>query len=131
VKSSLVLADSCVWIELFADGPNAARYALLLDGGVLVPPIVAAEVRRWFLRERGESDAARVCAALMSGIPVEATAAVGFLAADLGVAHQLAMADAFVLAHAHAASAELVTQDAHFLGLPGVRYVPRDGLPVT
>jgi len=46
-------------------------------------------------------------------------------AADLSLAHGLAMADAMVLATAHGMRAELITSDADFAAVPGVTYLPR------
>jgi predicted nucleic acid-binding protein len=51
----------------------------------------------------------------------------GLAAARVGIAHELGMADAIVYATALTFRAELVTSDAHFVGLPGVRYYPCGG----
>jgi predicted nucleic acid-binding protein len=125
----MILADSCVWIEWFADGPNASAYEADLEGPVLVPPIVLAEVTRWFLRERGADELRRVQAQLVAKQVHPMTAAIGNLAGELGVRHGLAMADAIVYAHAVASGTSLVTQDAHFRGLAGVDLRP--GLRAT
>ena len=119
------LADSCVWIEWFTDGPNAGKYAPLLNGDVVVTPLVLAEVSRWILRERGEDAMTRVQALLMSRVVEPMTAAVGNLAGELGHRRGLAMADAVIYAHAVTLGIPLVTQDEHFRGLPDVEWVPR------
>ena len=54
-------------------------------------------------------------------IPLSADLALS--AADVGLRHGLATADAIVYATALSAQAELVTRDAHFRGLPGAAYV--------
>lgn len=52
-------------------------------------------------------------------------AGVALRASSLGRAYQLALADAIIYATACEYGAELWTQDAHFNGLPGVRYFPK------
>lgn len=121
----MVVADSCVWIEWFVDGPNADAYAPFVEGDVVVPPLVLAEVTRWFLRERGEEDLRRVQAVMMSCRVEPMTAAIGNLAGELGHHHRLAMADAVIYAHALTLGIPLVTQDEHFRELPGVQWFPR------
>jgi predicted nucleic acid-binding protein len=44
-------------------------------------------------------------------------------AADMGIDHGLALADAIVFATAHTKKAELITSDADFERLPGVTYL--------
>lgn len=46
-------------------------------------------------------------------------------AAEIGLRHKLAMADAIVYATAQLLEADLLTCDAHFKDLDGVRYVPK------
>jgi len=51
---------------------------------------------------------------------VDLTEELALTAADLSLAHRLAMADSMMLAAARAHKAELVTTDAGFEGVPGV-----------
>ena len=46
-------------------------------------------------------------------------------AAEIGLRHKLATADAIVYATAQLFEADLLTCDAHFKDLDGVRYVPK------
>ena len=72
------LVDSSGWLEYFADGPNAGRFAgpLSEPGRLVVPTVSLYEVFRVVLRERGEDDAIRAAARLQPpGIEARATAA--------------------------------------------------------
>jgi predicted nucleic acid-binding protein len=55
---------------------------------------------------------------------VDLTAELALSAARLSVAFGLPMADSVILATSRAYSATLWTEDAHFAGIEGVRYVP-------
>lgn len=120
------VVDSGGWIAWLTDDPRAERYANALTAPrtVLVPTIVLCEVCRWVQREQGEPQALRVAAAMQQCEVVVLDAAVALLAADLGLRHKLAMADALVYAHAQARGVPLLTSDAHFGGLAGVDYQP-------
>jgi toxin FitB len=119
------VVDSSVWIEFLADGPAADRVLpYLADPDELITPtIVLLEVYRKLVRDRGR-EAGMPVRDLLEGtrvIPLSADLALS--AADLGLRHGLATADAIVYATAQSAQAELVTRDAHFRGLPGVAYL--------
>ena len=60
------LLDSSGWIEYFADGPNAGRFAPAVadTAALLVPTIVLHEVFRWADREGGELAANRAVVAM-------------------------------------------------------------------
>lgn len=49
------LADSCVWIEILAEGPLAERFTPMLADltGFVVPTIVLHEVHKWAAVRRG------------------------------------------------------------------------------
>lgn len=122
-----VLLDSSAWIEFFADGPLAdevERY-LKASAPLIVPAIVLYEVYKRIKSVKGEEVAMVAASRLARGeiVPVEATLAL--TAADLSLAHKLAMADALVLAAARASEAELVTLDEDFRGLPQVTILAR------
>lgn len=121
----MILVDSSGWLEFFAGGSLADDYAAHLSNPdeVVTPTIVLYEVYRWIKRQRSEEDAL-VAAAQMQKTRVEAlTETVAFTAADLGLEHGLAMADAIVYATAWLRSAELVTSDKDFADLPDVTYI--------
>lgn len=120
----MILVDSSGWLEFLTDGPLADEYAAALDDPdeVLTPTIVLYEVYKWVRRERGEELALRVAAQLTRTRVVELDQTTALAAADVSLAHGLAMADALVYASARAHDAVLMTSDADFEGLDGVRY---------
>ena len=118
------LVDSCGWLEFLADGPNAGFFARPLadTGNLLVPTICLYEVFKKTLQQRGEEAALDVAALMQQGKVVDLGAATALDAADLAALRKLSLADAVILATARAHGGTVWTQDAHFEGLPGVRY---------
>ncbi len=121
----MILVDSCGWLEYLADGPYAGTYARALEKleEVLVPTICILEVFKKVLQERGEGAALEVGAVMQRGSVVELDAMLAMNAAKIGKELGLPLADSVILASARAHGASIWTQDAHFKGLPGVRYV--------
>ena len=120
----LNLVDSSGWLEYFADGPNARRFAEPLSDPdkLIVPTVSLYEVFRVVLRERGEDDAVRTAALMGRGREVPLSSALALEAARLAHEGGLAMADGIILATARSNRAVLWTQDADFEGMAGVRY---------
>lgn len=118
----MIVLDSSGWIEFFADGPHAEEFATRLrqPANVITPTIAIYEVYKWIKRERSEEDAAQAVATMKKTSVVDLTEEIALTAADLSLAHGLAMADSMMLAAARAHDAELVTTDAGFDGLPRV-----------
>jgi predicted nucleic acid-binding protein len=116
------LVDTSAWIEWFIDSALAGELAgkMPAQQECLVPTIVQHELRKWFLRERGEDLADRVIAYTELCVVIPLDTRLALEAADVAREHRLATADAIVYASALAAGADLVTCDAHFAGLPGV-----------
>ena len=116
------LVDTSAWIEWFIDSPLAEELSGQIPDPeeILVPTVVQHELRKWFLRERGEDTADEVIAftELCGVIPLDTRLALE--AAELSRQHRLATADAIIYATALAAGAELLTCDSHFTGFPGV-----------
>jgi predicted nucleic acid-binding protein len=123
----LKLVDSSGWIELLSDGPLADTYLehLADPSLLLIPTIVMYEVYRWTKRVRGEESALLVVASMEEGTLVPLTPSLALTAADLGLEHRLAMADALVYATALTREAELITSDVDFAQLPRVTYLPK------
>lgn len=121
------LVDSSGWIEYLADGALAEEYRQRLSplGRVLTPTVVVYEIYKWMKRERSEEDALTVVGQLQRTRVVSPTVRISVTAADLSLAHGLAMADALVYATALDHEAELVTSDVDFEGLPGVTYLAK------
>ena len=117
--------DSRGWLEYLADGPHADAYATALEklDEVLVPTICILEVFKKVLPERGEGSALEVAALMQRGNVVELDATIARNAARLSSELRLPVADSVLLASSRAHDAAVWTQDAHFKGLPGVRFI--------
>ncbi len=118
------VVDSSAWLEYFAAGPNAGRFATAIESGeeLLVPAIVLVAVVRRVLQQRGEDAALQTAALLHQGRIVPLDSGLALAAAKLGVDHSLPLADSILFATAQQYNATLWTMDADFEGLPGVRY---------
>jgi predicted nucleic acid-binding protein len=123
------LVDSCGWLEYLAAGPNAAFFAAPLTTAdeLLVPTICIYEVFRKVLAQRDEDAALTVAGAMQSGTIVDVNLETALLAARLAHGNRLSMADGIILAVARLHDAVIWTQNAHFEGMPGVRYVAASG----
>jgi predicted nucleic acid-binding protein len=118
----LIVVDSSGWIEFFADGPYAGEFASRLrhPEHVITPTVAIYEVYKWIKRERSEDEALDAVATMKKTIVADLTEEVALTAADLSLAHGLAMADAMMLAFARENRADFVTTDSGFEGLTGV-----------
>ena len=121
------VVDSSAWLEYFAAGPQAGRFAAAIqaEAELLVPSIVLLEVTRRVLQQRGEDAALQVAALLHQGQVVPLDSGLALSAAKFGVELTLPLADSVIFATARQFDATLWTMDADFDGLPGVRYVPK------
>lgn len=120
-----ILIDSSGWIEFFTDSPLAGRYATYLTPRheVVTPTIVLYEVYKKIKRERGEETALLCAGRLNTTHVIQLTDSIAYLAADMGLRHGLAMADAIIYATAQDQGAEIITSDADLKDLPGVLYL--------
>jgi predicted nucleic acid-binding protein len=118
----VIVLDSSGWLEFFADGPHAEEFATRLrhPANIITPTVAIYEVYKWIKRERSEEEAAQAVATMKKTRVVDLTEEIALTAADLSLAHGLAMADSMMLAAARIHDAELVTTDAGFDGLPSV-----------
>ena len=123
----MTLIDSSGWIEFFIDGSLAGAYARHLKHlqDIVTPSIVLYEVYKTVKRERGEEAALAAAAQMGKTQVVPLTDALALTAADVSLAHRLAMADAIVYATALAEGAHLITSDADLASLPGVTYLKK------
>ena len=119
------VVDSSGWLEYFADGENTDFFASAIEDAesLVVPSICVYEVFKRVHQQRGENSALQAIAQLHQGLIVELTASLALQAAQLSLESGLPMADSVILATARTYQANLWTQDAHFDGLDGVRYV--------
>ena len=121
------IVDSSGWLEYFADGPNADRFAAPLGNAaeLLVPSISLYEVFKVVCRQRGEDAALQAVAMMQQGRVIELSSSIALLAAKLSLDVKIPMADSIILATAQIHDAVLWTQDDDFAGLSGVRYFPK------
>lgn len=118
------LVDSSAWLEYFAAGPHAGRFASAIEAEeeLLVPSIVLLEVTRRVMQQRGEDAALQAAALLHLGQIVPLDSGLALSAAKVGVEHKLPLADSIIFATAEQFNATIWTMDADFEGLPRVRY---------
>ena len=121
------IVDSSGWLEYFADGPNADRFAAPLGNSaeLLVPSITLYEVFKIVCRQRGEDAALQAVAMMQQGKVIELSSSIALLAAKLSLDVKTPMADSIILATAQIHSALLWTQDKDFEGLSDVKYFPK------
>jgi len=121
------IVDSSGWLEYFADGPNADRFAAPLGNSaeLLVPSVTLYEVFKIVCRQRGEDAALQAVAMMQQGRVIELSSSIALLAAKLSLDLKTPMADSIILATAQIHAAVLWTQDNDFEGIPGVKYFPK------
>ncbi|MGH8456821.1 MAG: type II toxin-antitoxin system VapC family toxin [Stenotrophobium sp.] len=121
------VVDSSAWLEYFADGPNADRFAAAIEkpDKLVVPSITLLEVFKRVMQQRDEDAALQCVAVMQQGNVVTLDSALALKAAALGLRHKLPLADSIVYATAQNADALVWTQDSDFEGLPGVRFWPK------
>jgi predicted nucleic acid-binding protein len=119
------VVDSSAWLEYFAAGPHAGRFAAAIESldELLVPSIVLLEVTRRVMQQRGEDAALQAAALLHQGAVVPLDSSIALAAAKLGLENKLPLSDSVIFATAQQFDATLWTMDADFEGLPNVRYV--------
>lgn len=120
--SEFVVVDSSGWIEYLGAGMKADDFAPYLQAqdSLLVPTIVLYEVYKKLSRERGKTLADRFVSQAFRCVVVALDEEIALVAANLSLDHRLSMADAIIYATARTHSAQLVTGDSAFQGLPGV-----------
>jgi predicted nucleic acid-binding protein len=83
------------------------------------------EVFKRLYPQRGKEAALEGISRLYRGQIIAINDEIALLGAQLALEHHLAMADSMIYATARAHNATLWTQDVHFAGLEGVRYVEK------
>ena len=116
------VVDTSAWIEWLTGSATGRRLGRAFPDRdhCIVPTIVQLELSKWLVRERGEDMADQVIAYTQKCVIVPLDTGIALLAADLHREHKLATADAIVYATARHQGAELLTCDAHFIGLRDV-----------
>lgn len=119
--------DSSGWLEYFINGSNADFFAPAIQNveEVLVPTISLFEVFKRVLIEKNRDDALEAVAQMKDGRVVDLDDSLALVAAELSYELKLPLADSVILATARVNNATLWTQDAHFKGVEGVRYIEK------
>ena len=118
------VVDSSGWLEYFADGPNADKFAPAIQNTreLIVPTLSIYEVFKRVLQQRGATAGLRAVALMRHGREVVLDTTIALSAARLSVELKLPMADSIILATARSYRATLWTQDADFRGMDGVKF---------
>ena len=122
------VVDTSAWIEALVRSPAGVKIVSLLphESDWLVPTIVQYELAKWGARLPAQhEEAIDVIAFSRLCVVAPLTTSIALEASDVGREFRLAAADAIVYATARQFGADLLTCDAHFDGLPGVRYLPK------
>ena len=121
------IVDSSGWLEYFAAGENAAFFtpAIQDSDNLLVPVIILYEVFKRILVQKGLNAAETSIMDMHKGQIVDLDTSLAISAALLSTQLKLPIADSLILATSQAAAATLWTQDTHFAGLEGVRYIEK------
>jgi len=123
----LKVIDSYGWIEYFANGPLAKKYATHIDSvnvnDTVTPTVIVYEVYKRLKKEKGEQVALEAYAQITRTRIVTLDEQSALKAADMSLERGLAMADAIVYSTARAYSAQLITSDKDLKELPGVQYI--------
>ena len=121
------LVDTSAWIEWLVDSRigKAVEAELPTREAWIVPTIVQLELAKWLLREVGEEKADQVAAFAERCIVIALDARIALAAAEIGSRYKLATADSIIYATAIARGADILTCDAHFEKLAGVRFIAK------
>ena len=120
--SDSVVLDSSGWLEYLTADSKADSFGRYLEGelSLLVPVIVLYEVRRILLVRKSKTLADIFLSEALKRVIIPLDEMLALEAIELGISHNLALADAIIYATAQHHGAQLVTSDAHFTNLPGV-----------
>lgn len=124
------IVDTSGWLEYFADTPLADHYAAAIENTeeLLVPSVVLYEVFKKLTLAYDENRAFQAIGQLKQGRVVPVDEAIALYAGKASIEKKLPMADALIYATAVLHAATILTQDAHFEGLPQVKYFAKAGL---
>ena len=121
------VVDSSGWVEYFANGTNAKFFTPPVQDldNLLVPSICLYEVFKRLALDLGEENALQAVGIMSYGRVIELDRKIALDAARISLELKLAMADSIILASAHEYNAILWTQDAHFKGMEGVKFIEK------
>ena len=117
----------CIRDRYYAGGENRAFFAPVIQqvDTLIVPTISLYEVFKRIVLLRTEEEALLAIAWMSTGRAIELTEKIALAAALISIEHKLLMADSIILATARAFDATLWTQDEHFQGITGVKYIAK------
>ncbi len=121
------MVDSCGWLEYFADTSYAEFYAPGIEDidSLIVPTVCILELFKHVLRQRGGDAALQAAAIMHQGQVVALSASIALKAAKMGSELGLPLADSVIYATAQTYGALVWTQDVHFQGLEGVKFLEK------
>lgn len=124
----MAVIDTSAWIEFLLGTPTGHKLSAHFTqrSSCVVPTIVQLELMKWLTREMSEDIADRVIAFTQTCDVTLLDTRVALRAAEICRQHKLATADAVIYATALERNVELVTCDAHFKGLDGVVFHPKE-----
>jgi len=129
-RIELNLIDSYGWIEYFADGPLADRYAQFVEEAstenTVTPTIRIYEGYKKIKKTKGEERALEAYAQISYTRIVELTDSLSMQAADISLKKGLGMADSIIVATAKAYNAEIITSDIHLKEVENVKFIGND-----
>ena len=119
------VVDSSGLIEYFSKGKNADVFITPIRDleHLVVPTICIYEVFKRLLTDRDEDSALLAVGIMSHGHEIYLDRNIALEAARISHELHLAMADSIILATAYTNNATLWTQDAHFKGIEGVKYI--------
>ena len=121
------VVDSSGWLEYIANSATAGFFAPAIENvkDLIVPSISLYEVFKRVQLQSGVDEALKLAGHTMQGRVIELDAPMALDAAKVSIQFSLPMTDSIVLATARAHMAILWTQDEHFKGIAGVRYIEK------
>lgn len=118
------LVDTCGWIEWLTNGTLTKSFEPFLKhtSQLIVPTLIQYELYKWICREKNASLALEIIGITESATVVSLDTHLAISSAETATLFNLAMADAIIYATAQKYQAELITSDAHFSELAGVKF---------
>jgi predicted nucleic acid-binding protein len=122
----LNLVDSSGWLEYFAGGKNADKFAAAIEDtkSLIVSSLNIYEVFKKVIAERDENAAFEAVAVMQQAKVIEVTSSIAMQAAKFSYIFKMPLADSILYITALEHSAVVWTQDADFKGMDGVEYFP-------
>jgi len=122
----LNLVDSSGWLEYFANGKNADRFAAAIEDTekLMVSSLNIYEVFKKVIDQRDENAALEAVAIMQQAKVQEVTSSIAIQAAKFSYIFKIPLADSIIYITAVENNAVVWTQDADFKGMDGVEYFP-------